>query len=123
MPQNNWKYFSSGTTDYIAHSVHSGFYTKILTFDQPLSHEVIVHGLSDDLGHLITFILNEGVSFAATRLAKKRNRQGTQKGQAQPFKTESIHSYDFMPGVLERRIYIIIYMSHHLHWLLCRIGT
>ena len=29
-----------------------------------------------------------------------------------------------MLGVLERlRIYIIFYMSHHLHWLLCRIGT
>lgn len=41
---------------------------SILTFDEPLSHEVIVHRLCNDFGDFIAIKLNKGVTFTSTRL-------------------------------------------------------
>lgn len=49
---------------------HDGTWT-ILTFDESLSHEVIVHGLCNNFGHFIAIKLYKCVAFASTCLQVK----------------------------------------------------
>lgn len=44
----------------------------LLTFDQPLSHKVVIHGFSNDLGDLFTVKFHKAITFTSASLQIKQ---------------------------------------------------